>query len=193
MRPTPPANSEVIKHLRHDLRTPLNQMIGYSEMLIETVTENGPPEMLDDLQRLCGAGGELLTVLNESLAQWKVETGQVDLIGLRRAMLGPLNAFVGYRDLCTEAAHLHEQADVLADLSKIDQATNNLRKLLEDGTFAQRNAAASQATMAPFASSLTAAPILLALGERPHARHAPPTRPARRCRPAASSSWMTSR
>jgi adenylate cyclase len=161
------SSSESIKHLRHDLRTPLNQMIGYSEMLIEGVTENGPPEMLDDLQRLCGAGGELLTVLNESLAQWKVETGQVDLIGLRRAMLGPLNAFVGYRDLCTEAAHVHEQTEVLADLAKIDQATNNLRKLLEDGTFAQRNAAASQAaTMAPFANSLTTAPM-------PHASGAP--------------------
>ena len=165
VRTDPSASSESIKHLRHDLRTPLNQMIGYSEMLIETVTENGPAEMLDDLQRLCGAGGELLTVLNESLAQWKVETGQVDLIGLRRAMLGPLNAFVGYRDLCTEAAHVHEQVEVLADLGKIDLATNNLRKLLEDGTFAQRNAAASQAaTMAPFANSLSTAPIPLSPG-----------------------------
>ncbi len=34
-----PGSSEAIKHLRHDLRTPLNQMIGYSEMLIESVTE----------------------------------------------------------------------------------------------------------------------------------------------------------
>ena len=158
--PSDPAlTSEAIKHLRHDLRTPLNQMIGYCEMIIETVTESGPPEMLDDLQRLCGAGGELLTVLNESLAQWKVETGQVDLIGLRRAMLGPLNAFVGYRDLCTENAQQQERNEILSDLAKIDLATNNLRKLLEDGTFAQRNAALSQATMAPFPTSLTVAPM----------------------------------
>ena len=155
----PALTPEAIKHLRHDLRTPLNQMIGYAEMLIESVTESGPPEMLDDLQRLCGAGGELLTVLNESLAQWKVETGQIDLIGLRRAMLGPLNAFVGYRDLCTENALQQERTEILADLAKIDLATNNLRKLLEDGTFAQRNAALSQATMAPFPTSLTAAPM----------------------------------
>ena len=51
--PSDPAlTSEAIKHLRHDLRTPLNQMIGYCEMIIETVTESGPPEMLDDQQRL---------------------------------------------------------------------------------------------------------------------------------------------
>jgi len=157
------ATSESIRRLRHDLRTPLNQMIGYSEILIETVTESGPKEILDDLQRLCGAGGELLTVLNESLAQWKVETGKIDLIGLRRSMLGPLNAFVGYRDLCVETARLCAQAEILSDLDKIDQATSHLRKLLEDGTFTQRSAAGSlaTATIAPFANSLTTSPLQL--------------------------------
>jgi len=136
-------------------------MIGYSEIIIETVSESGPKEILDDLQRLCGSGGELLTVMNESLAQWKVETGQIDLIGLRRNMLGPLNAFVGYRDLCAEIARQLGQEQILADLDKIDQATNHLRKLLEDGTFAQRSAAGSlaAATIAPFANSLTTAPM----------------------------------
>ena len=160
-RVDPSATSEAIRHLRHDLRTPLNQMIGYSEILIESITESGPAEMLDDLQRLCGAGGELLTVLNESLAQWKVETGQIDLIGLRRNMLGPLNAFVGYRDLCMETARQLEQPQVLSDLEKIDYATNNLRKLLEDGTFVQRSAAGSlaAATLAPFPTNLSTSPL----------------------------------
>jgi adenylate cyclase len=155
------ANSEAIRRLRHDLRSPLNQMIGYSEMLVENIKENGPAEMLDDLQRLCGAGGELLTTLNESLAQWKVETGKIDLVGLRRNMLGPLNAFVGYRDLCAETAHKREHAEVLADLAKIGQATSHLRKLLEDGTFVERNTASSQAatTMAPFPNNLTTSPL----------------------------------
>jgi len=158
-----PGSTEAIKHLRHDLRTPLNQMIGYSEMLIENVTESGPAELLDDLQRLCGSGGELLTILNESLAQWKVEAGKIDLVGLRRAMLGPLNAFVGYRDLCEEAARVLGRNDIMADLGKIDQATSNLRKLLEADAFATRYTfapppSASTATVAPFASSNAATP-----------------------------------
>ena len=132
------ALAEAIRHLRHDLRTPLNQMIGYSEMLIESITDSGLPTLKDDLQRLCGAGGELLTVLNDGLAQWKVEAGKVDLISLRRNMLGPLNAFVGYRDLCEESARQLERPDVISDLKKIDQATNNLRKLLDQDSFANR-------------------------------------------------------
>jgi len=151
------ASLEAIKHLRHDLRTPLNQMIGYSEMLIESIGENGPPEMLDDLQRLCGAAGELLTVLNDALAQWKVEAGKVDLVALRRNMLGPLNAFVGYRDLCEEAARQRDRADLVADLQKIDQATGNLRQLLESELISSRAVPAPSVTVAPFGNSLSPA------------------------------------
>jgi class 3 adenylate cyclase len=127
---------DAIKLLRHDLRTPLNQMIGYSEMLVEGVMESGPPELLEDLQRLCGSAGELMTVLNEALAQWKVEAGKVDLIALRRNLMTPLNAFVGYRDLCYTAAQTRSRAEIVADLEKVDQATSNLRRLLDSDAFA---------------------------------------------------------
>ncbi|MDB6093764.1 MAG: two-component hybrid sensor and regulator [Verrucomicrobia bacterium] len=157
--------SDVIKHLRHDLRTPLNQMIGYSEMLVEHAEENGPPDMLEDLRRLCGAAGEILTVLNDALAQWKVEAGKVDLIALRRNLLGPLNAFVGYRDLCAEAARLRERTEISADLQKIEQATASLRRLLETELFTANPStpeaiavAAGTATVAPFSSSLSPTP-----------------------------------
>jgi adenylate cyclase len=159
------ASGETIKRLRHDLRTPLNQMIGYSEMLIESISESGPPELLDDLRRLCSAAGDLLTVLNDALAQWKIEAGKVDLAGLRRNLHGPLNAFVGYRDLCEEAARLKGRGEIIADLQKIEQATGNLRQLLKTGAFADREAitapvaapsappATSTVTVAPFAVS----------------------------------------
>ena len=157
------ATGDAIKNLRHDLRTPLNQMIGYCEMLIETATESNLPELLDDLKRLCGAGGEILTIMNDGLAQWKVETGKVDLIGLRRTMLGPINAFVGYRDLCEESARQHGQAEVLLDLEKIDLATHNLRKLLEHEAFAKRYVFVQppqpEGTAAPFPTSLSANPL----------------------------------
>ncbi len=151
--------SEAIKTLRHDLRTPLNQMIGYSEMLIETVTESGPPELLDDLHHLCGSAGELLITLNDGLAQWKVEAGQIDLPGLRRRMLGPLNAFVGYRDLCEDAARQRVRDDLVADLRKIHQATAHLRQLLDTDTLTPHSTApTSTSPVAAGAASRSAAP-----------------------------------
>ena len=52
--------------LVHDLRTPINHIIGYSEMLIEQAQEPGKEGFIPDLQRVRTAGQQLLTVINES-------------------------------------------------------------------------------------------------------------------------------
>ncbi len=52
--------------LLHDLRTPLNQIIGYSEMLLEQAQEQGHPDLLADLQKTHAAGKQLLELLNDN-------------------------------------------------------------------------------------------------------------------------------
>src|SRR3954462_14906371 len=84
-------DEETLKRLRHDLRTPLNQIIGYTEMLVEAAGENAPAVLTGDLQRLNTASSQILAILNEALAPWKVESGKVDLANLRRNLLGPIN------------------------------------------------------------------------------------------------------
>jgi class 3 adenylate cyclase len=137
--PLPPGiDEEALKRLRHDLRTPLNQIIGYTEMLIETAAEGGSTTLAEDLQHLHASGSQILALLNEGLAQWKVEAGKVDLVALRRSLLGPLNGVLGYRDLCEETARALGLAETVADLEKISLAARNLRKMLEQESFAER-------------------------------------------------------
>jgi class 3 adenylate cyclase len=132
-------NEEALKRLRHDLRTPLNQIIGYTEILVETAAEDGGlPTLLEDLHHLHAASLQILTILNEGLAQWKVEAGNVDLVALRRSLLGPLNSVIGYRDLCEETARSLGLTETLADLEKVGLASRNLRGLLEQESFAER-------------------------------------------------------
>ncbi len=152
------SRQETLKRLRHDLRTPLNQIIGYSEMLIEAVAESGPSVLLDDLQRLLNQGNEILGLLNEALSQRKIETGSVELPPLRHRLASPLSGLLGLRDICEETARNHALAEVLADLAKIGLAAHNLRKLLEKENFTQRYAidpsplsTGPAATVAPFA------------------------------------------
>ncbi len=130
-------DEDALKRLRHDLRTPLNQIIGYTEMLLETSVDGSPATLVEDLQRLHAASTQILALLNEGLAQWKVEAGTVDLVGLRRSLLGPLNSVVGYRDLCDETARSLGFTETVSDLEKIAQATRNLRKMLEQESFAE--------------------------------------------------------
>jgi len=58
---TPP---DAVSQLRHDLRTPVNHIIGYSEMLIEDEEEAGENPRISDLKKIRSAAGELLTLIN---------------------------------------------------------------------------------------------------------------------------------
>jgi signal transduction histidine kinase len=54
----PPATSEAIASLRHDLYTPINQIIGYSELLEEEAAEE-QPSYVADLRKIQQAAAQL--------------------------------------------------------------------------------------------------------------------------------------
>ena len=59
------ARGALLAHMRHELRTPVNAILGYSEMLIEDQAA-GPAK--DDLRKVEAAGRNLLDLINEILA-----------------------------------------------------------------------------------------------------------------------------
>ncbi len=56
-----------LSHLRHDLRTPINQIIGYSELLMEEAADAGHDAYDADLKKINGAAKTLLALINENL------------------------------------------------------------------------------------------------------------------------------
>ena len=122
---------EALSKLRHSLRTPLNQIIGYSEMLMESAEENNISTILVDLKRIHTSGGQLLALINDALAPWKIETGKIDFGAMRRDMRTPLNAVIGYAELCLDEASAGHHAELGKDLQKILRAAQNLLALFE--------------------------------------------------------------
>ncbi len=118
-----------IARLRHSLRTPLNQIIGYSEMLMETAEETGDGNLLHDLKRVHTAGGQLLAVIDDGLANWKVEAGTIDMPSLRHDMRTPLNSIIGYTEHCLDLEATELNAETAADLRKISLAAGHLYDL----------------------------------------------------------------
>src|SRR4051794_8103699 len=53
--------------LIHDLRTPLHQILGYSEMLTEQAQEQGQKDLVADLRKIQVAGKRLLSVIEDNL------------------------------------------------------------------------------------------------------------------------------
>jgi class 3 adenylate cyclase len=129
---------ETLTQLRHALRTPLNQIIGYSEMLMESIEEGDAERLLNDLKKIHTAGGQLLALFNDALAPWKIETGKIDLLAMRRDMLAPLNAIIGNSLLCQETAVELGKPDLVNDFKRINQASYNLHHLFESEDFGHR-------------------------------------------------------
>ena len=126
---------EALSRLRHALRTPLNQIIGYSEMLMESAEESNITAISVDLKRLHTAGGQLLAIINDALAPWKIETGKIDFPGMRLDMRTPLNAVIGYAELCLDETRRLQNVDQTKDLEKILVAGQNLYKLFESDAY----------------------------------------------------------
>jgi PAS domain S-box-containing protein len=73
------AKSTFLANMSHELRTPLNAVIGYSEMLIEDAEEQGQKEFIPDLQKICEASKQLLSLINDVLDLSKIEAGKMEL------------------------------------------------------------------------------------------------------------------
>ena len=61
-----------LSKIRHDLRTPINQIIGYSELLEEDALEKGQQGFVPDLKKVQSAARKLLGLIDEFLAPGKL-------------------------------------------------------------------------------------------------------------------------
>ena len=72
------ARDTFLVNMSHDIRTPLNAIIGYAELL---KSRKSDPEKVDDyLDKIRASSEQLLSILNESLEVTRMESGRVNLI-----------------------------------------------------------------------------------------------------------------
>ena len=65
-------------NLRHELLTPLNAVIGYSEMLLEDAKDKGQEDFIPDLQKIHAAAKRFLAVINDIVNFSRIKAGEID-------------------------------------------------------------------------------------------------------------------
>ena len=73
------AKSHFLATMSHEFRTPLSAILGYSELLKEECRVRGYTDLIEDLETIHGAGGNLLALINNVLEFSKVEAGKASL------------------------------------------------------------------------------------------------------------------
>lgn len=73
------AKSVFLAKMSHQLRTPLNAVIGYSEILLEDAELSGSHEQITDLKRINNSGKHLLALVTDVLDMSKIEADRIDL------------------------------------------------------------------------------------------------------------------
>ncbi len=121
----------------HDLRTPINAIIGYSQLLLEDAQDDDEP-WAEDLEKISSAGRSMLATVNETLSAEKVESGELDmsdmaLLGeqIRLELRNDISAVVGYAEMLIEdEAELEKGA--ISDLERIKTSAMRMTDLIDD-------------------------------------------------------------
>lgn len=123
--------------VRHELRTPINGIIGYSEMLLDDAHEEGDAAAASDLARIVQCGREILAVVERSLDADRIsrEHGR-DLASygeqIRADLRDPLSAVNGYTEMLIEESSEHGRSARVADLQRVQAAARQLLDLSND-------------------------------------------------------------
>ena len=110
----------------HELRSPLNHILGYSEIAIEDAEAAGLQEIVSDLRTIHAAGQRLLTVIETVLAPSARSLTAVPPETIDREVREPLDQIIGYTELVAEEATAVGEASIATDVGKIRQAAERL-------------------------------------------------------------------
>ncbi|MBF0119238.1 MAG: response regulator [Desulfobacterales bacterium] len=127
-----PKNRAFMPYVRHELRTPINAIIGYSEMLLEDTAERGEEAegLRADLANICSAGKDLLTLVNDTTK--KDFNFEVFGSNFRHAIRTMINTIIGYTEMLLEDVDNTQNGSFFEDLMKIQKAGQQMFKLIEE-------------------------------------------------------------
>jgi len=125
------AKNEFLAKMSHELKNPLNSIIGYSEILIENLGER-EDQKYKDLQTIRGAGHRLLELIDDLLDLSKLEAGKMTLHPDRIELRGLFDGMAAkWRSAIVESGNDFRveppvAGEILCDASKLRRVVENL-------------------------------------------------------------------
>ena len=110
------AKSHFLSTMSHDIRTPMNAIIGMNEMILRDSREDGTLMYAESIRT---AGNTLLGIINDILDFSKIEAGKMELIDVDYNLVALLNDLVNMVQRKAEEKKLTFQLDVDPNLPRV--------------------------------------------------------------------------
>lgn len=126
------AKSDFLSRMSHDMRTPMNAVIGFADLARHNL--NQPEKISDCLDKITAASQQLLHLINEVLDTAKIEQGKMELHLAPVDLVRHLEETASLFQLQAKAQHQQftllplalRHRQVVTDSSRLDQILNNL-------------------------------------------------------------------
>jgi adenylate cyclase len=125
-------------HLRSELRTPLDAIIGYSELLLGGAYDLGQADFISNLNLIHSAGQQLLEIINDLLDTNKFASGDVVfnlaslVANLHYRVRMPINDVIGVSETLLTNAAEQGRLNLIADLKKIQSAAEYILSYINE-------------------------------------------------------------
>ena len=127
-----PHAADRLARLRHQLRSPLSAVIGYSEMLLEDASDLGDVALLDAVTGLYTLAKRVLSLIGSLLDPTAHTLRDLDPSRQRRELHAPLNELINRAELLQRSLKPRREAAFIPDLQKVQAAAHKLLGLVDD-------------------------------------------------------------
>ena len=73
------AKTRFLNNMSHDIRTPMNVILGYAQLMEDELKGKDMPETLEHLEKMQQSGNLLLSIINNVLDMARIESGRMEL------------------------------------------------------------------------------------------------------------------
>ena len=126
-----PTTPEAMRTLRHDLRTPINPLLGYCELIVEEAGAAAPAEFLAGVRNLHALGVQMLKLTNEVFSDQPSALHELDCAKLQEEFCAPAKEAVVLSQQLEQQARAASLPVAAQDLQRINIATDRWWRRIE--------------------------------------------------------------
>lgn len=127
------AKTSFLNNMSHDIRTPMNVILGYAQLMEEELKEKDLPETKEHLEKLQQSGKLLLSIINNVLDMARIESGKMEIDesysrieDIRQSVFTVFDAEARKKKIAFRYSVNVEHEHVLTDVTKVKEIFVNI-------------------------------------------------------------------